>query len=156
MPRTMNMDTLTAINEIGQAIINLTDRRDYQLRKFPFPSIEQYSPDKPSFLVRWDGIAEDAGTEMEDITTPSAMRFSVRIINLYSYGAPGVQDAYAQAQINVQKASAKFHDTMAKNRHLSDLVLDIGVESSIVGDLIDPTTEEVFYGHEQLLVVKLW
>jgi hypothetical protein len=152
----MTMGTLDAINAIGTAFIELTDRRDYQHRKFPFPSVEQFSPDKPSFLVRWEGIAADEPTENEMILTPSMMRFAVRIINIYSYGAPGVQDPYAQAQNNITSASAKFHDTLSQNRHLNELVLDTGVESSVVGDLVDPTTEEVFYGHEALLVVKLW
>jgi hypothetical protein len=152
----MNMGTLEAINSIGKALIDLTAARDYQHRKFPFPSTEIFSPDKPSFLVRWDGIGADEPTESDTIISPSLMRFAVRIINLYSYGPGGVTDAYVFAQNNIQKASANFHDALAKNRHLNDLVLDTGVESSIVGDLVDPTTEEVFYGHEQLLLVKLW
>lgn len=156
MPRAMNMTMEEGILAIAEALIDLTDDADFEHRKFPYTSVDVFSPDKPSFMVTWEGIAEDLSAESDDIEMPSAMRYGIRILNLYSYPAPDVEDAYAQAQLNTQIASARFFAMLTKNRHLNDLVLDTGVESSTVGDLIDPTTEDVFYGHEIVLTVKIW
>ncbi len=156
MARAKDMTMRDGIPAIAEGIIALTSEDDYEHRNFPYTSIDIYSPDKPSLLLTWDGIAEDLAAEGDDILIPSAMRYTARILNLYTYPADGVEDAYAQAQLNIQIASAEFFQALNKNRHLDNLVLDIEIASSNTGDMVDPTTEEVFYGHEMVLTVKIW
>lgn len=156
MARAMFMKPKIAVQQIAQALINLSDDTQFEHRKFPYSSTDIYSPDKPSLMVRWTGIAEDLAVESETILTPSAMRFDIRIINLYSYGPKGVADSYVHAQNNVQNASMDYFEALNENRHLDGLVLDIGIDSSIVDDLVDPISEEIFYGHEKVITVKIW
>jgi hypothetical protein len=158
MPRAMMMDLEDAVSAIGKGLVNLANKRDFADRLFPYPGwgMHQYSFEKPTIVSRWDGIAEDKATERQGIIVPSAMRFEVRILHPSDNGPRGVQDYYLHAQNQIAFGTSKFFSAMAKNRDMTELVLDVGVESSVIGDLIDPTTNERFYGHEMVMFVKVW
>lgn len=158
MPRAMLMDPLEGIRTIGKGLVEYVGKKDFDARLFPYPGWGQhtYGVVKPTILARWDGIAEDRPTERVGIEIPSGLRYEVRIIHPSRDGPKEVQDTYANAQEQVTFGSARFMQGMSRNRHMDDLVLDVGVEASIIGDLIDPTTEETFYGHEMVIIVKVW
>ena len=158
MPRAMLMDPNEAIDAIGEGLVNYVPKRDFDARLYPYPGWGQhtYGVEKPTILSRWDGPAEDRPTERTDIEIPSALRYDVRIIHPSRDGPAGVMDTFANAQIQVKKGFSKFFVAMSKNRHMNDLILDVGIEASIVGDLIDPTTQEPFYGLEMVMIVKVW
>lgn len=158
MARAMYMTTLQAATEIASALINLGDEEAFEHREFPYPgwSSVQYNPGKPSIISRFESIAEDAATENEDIVVPSGLRFEVRILHTSDYGPSGVSDPYAYAQERILEGTDTFFTALAEDRTLGDLVIDCGVEASLIGDLVDPTTNENFYGHEMTMVTKLF
>lgn len=143
------------VNLIGNSLINLVTDASFEHRRFPYPGFGQitYQPEKPSIICRWDGIAEDRATENALIRIPSVLRFEVRITNISAYTTSG-GDAYADAQNNVLNGTSEFFTAIAADRTLGGQVLDVGLESSIVADLLDPVTEEEFYGHQMVLNVR--
>lgn len=152
------VELMQATNVIGESLVNLVSPETFEHRRFPYPGFGElvYQPELPSIICRWDGIAEDRESENELIRVPSVLRFEVRITNVSTYPPQGVDDAYTHAQNNVLSGTSEFFSKLAEDRTLDGQVLDVGMESSIVADLLDPLTDEEFYGHQMVLNVRLF
>lgn len=158
MATAMFLPTTTAIKTIGEKLVDMVPKRDFGARLYPYPGYgnHDYSVEKPTIICRWDGIADDKATERVGIVVPSALRYEVRIIHPSNDGPADALDFYANAQDKIEFGSGKFFEALANNRDMDELVLDVGVEASVIGDLIDPTTNQLFYGHEMVIYVKVW
>lgn len=153
------MELEPAAEAIGQALLALAPTAKFQHKRFPYPGFGDninYAPGKPSIICRFDSIAEDKATENELIRCPSALAFEIRIVHQSKYPPSGVKDEYAYAQKKVLEGTSLFFTALVNNRHLNDLILDAGVQASFTGDLIDPTTQEELYGHQMIVITKVF
>ena len=158
MSQAMYQTTKQAVNNIANALISLGEPTAFQHRKFPYPGFGDvfFEPAKPSIICRFDGIAEDRDATSELIRVASVFRLELRIIAVASYAPLGINDAYANAQNMVLDGTDVFFTALAADRTLGGLVLDVGIESSLVGSLVDPTSDEEFYGHEMVLIARVF
>lgn len=158
------MEFLPVAEEIGNYLVQqlppVPDNEEdvFEIRAFPYPgwgSVD-YARGKPSIICRWDGIAFDSPTESTKIKVPNGLRFELRIMHPSLDAPSGENDPYEFAQRMVMEGTHHWFNAIVNNRHLDDRIVDCGVESSIVGDTIDPTTEQPFYAHQLTLVTSLY
>lgn len=158
--RAMYMDFDEAVNHIGRALVSLGGPNAYENQEFPYPDYMTVLAGKPTITARWDGIAEDGDT-IEGVIVPKAFRFEVRIYHPFYAPQdrpqlnPDNLDGFAFAQKMILDGTSAFYPALAMDRQLDGLVLSTTLEASITGDLEEPRTEEVFYGHEMLLTTTM-
>ncbi len=144
-----------AMDAVGNALAQLGEEAVFQHRSYPYPDQLYPDPGLPSITVRWDGISADNNGDPEFLV-PAGFRYEVRIYHsMYAPADAGQVDNYVYAQEQVALGTASFYESLAKNRGLGGLVLDIIVDGSLAGDLIEPLTETDYYGHELILDVRL-
>lgn len=144
-----------AMDAIGEALIGLVDPANYGSLDYPYPDDLYPEAGLPSVTVRWDGITAD-GDGNPDILVPAGFRYEVRIYHPnYPPAEASDQNAYQYAQGQIKMGTKYIYEGIAKNRNLSGLVLDIIVDGSVAGDLVEPRTDTEYYGHEMLLDVRL-
>lgn len=159
--RAMYMEFDEAVEAIGEAIVDLGGPDAYNNQLFPYPDYMAVDAGKPTITARWDGIAEDGENADEDIMVPKAFRFEVRIYHPFYAPAdkpelnPNNLDGFAFAQKMILDGTSAFYPALAKDRQLGGLVISTSLEGSITGDLEEPRSEEVFYGHEMLLTTTI-
>jgi len=152
------------VREIGDYLVKSLPAHDdegdpiFQVRQFPYPgwSSVEYERGLPSIIARWDGIAFDSPQEHSRVMVPNGLRFELRILHP-SLDAPEefAADPYTFAQNAVLEGTGHFITALIEDRTLGGRIVDCGVESSIVGDTFDPTTEQPFYAHQLTLVTSL-
>jgi hypothetical protein len=144
-----------AQDAIGNALKNLVNDVDFFNRAYPYPDNLYPEAGKPSMTVRWDGISADNDGD-PDYLVPAGFRYEIRIYHpQYAPADANVTDGYIYAQEKVGLGTGLFFEALAQNRRLNGLVLDIVVDGSLAGDLLEPRTETDYYGHEMLLDVRL-
>ncbi len=158
MPTAMRMNLLDAVNSIGNALKNLANTGPagkFMQADYPIPEIFSAEAGRPSMTVRFDGIAGDDPDYSEVANSPSDLRFEVRIYHpSYAPAEMGQIDGYVFAQQQVLEGSSEFYSNLKADPTLGNLLLDIGIQGSIAGDLIEPTTGDAYLGHEIILVTS--
>lgn len=158
--RAMYMEFDEAVEHIGNALVSLGGSNAYLNQEFPYPDVMTVLAGKPTITARWDGIAED-GDPIEGIVVPKSFRFEIRIYHPFYAPAdrpelnPNNLDGFEFAQKMILDGTSAFYPALARDRQLDGLVLSTVLEGSITGDLEEPRTREVFYGHEMLLTTTM-
>ncbi len=156
MPTAMKMNLFDSVNAIGNALIDLAGA-DFQAAHYPIPSIFQADAGQPSMTVRFDGIAGDDPDYSEVANSPSDLRFEVRVYHPdFAPPGSGAVDDYVYAQQQVLLGSSLLYSRIKEDVSLGGLLLDLSIQGSIAGDLIEPTTGEAYLGHEIIIVATLF
>lgn len=160
MPTAMTMNILESVTAIGEALRDLavTGPEGQFMNSF-YPLPESFSADagRPSMTVRFDGIAADDPDYDEVANSPSDYRFEIRIYHPdYAPGELSVPDGYVFAQTQVLEGTSEFYANLKRDKSLGGLLLDINVQGSIAGDLIEPTTGDAYVGHEIIVITSLY
>lgn len=149
-----------AVEKIGNALIALGGPAAYNAQLYPYPDLMVVDAGKPTITARWDGIGEDGEEADESIEVPKSLRYEIRIYHpLYAPADPSLNpdglSGFVFAQKQVLKGTSAFYPALAKDRRLGNLVISTVVDGSITGDLVEPQTEESYYGHELLLTTTI-
>jgi len=153
-----------ATNAIGNALVACADTGpdgNFATALFPVPDQFFAEAGRASLVCRFDGIAADDWNKYAELPnppkTPSDLRFEVRVYHPpYGPAEENVSDGYGYAQDKVLEGVSEFYSNLREDITLGGLVMDVLVNGSLTGDLVDPRARTEYYGEEIILIASIY